>query len=140
MHVPATDIFGPALVIPEQFYSGVRETSESSGEKRLMFAILDDAVHSLQSYRLSKNRARRDEYDAAKAWVEATDVDWPFSFENICDCLGLDAEFFRDRLVRSDDANQVLELAKPTPRLVSLAKRKRALVDEAVDMVTGAAA
>ena len=35
----------------------------------------------------------------ALAYVASTDRAWPFSFENLCDALGLDAAALRDELV-----------------------------------------
>jgi hypothetical protein len=130
MHTATTDIFGPALVTPEQYFAGVAATSESSGEKRLMFAILEDAVNSIQRFKLTKNPARRDEYDEAKAWVEARDVDWTFSCENICEVLGIDVHSLRERLISVEEAGTAKTHRKLKPTMMSLESRRRRLALE----------
>jgi hypothetical protein len=42
---------------------------------------------------------RRDIEDAI-AWIASTDRRWPFSFENICEALGMEADELRRRLRR----------------------------------------
>ena len=39
-------------------------------------------------------------YAAAYAYVASTDRTWPFSFENLCEALGLDAGSLRTELAR----------------------------------------
>ncbi|HLK10676.1 MAG TPA: hypothetical protein VKW76_04810 [Candidatus Binatia bacterium] len=63
-------------------------------EKRLMLAVLTDAVATLRRTRTERRRAIAE----AHAWFVATDPGWPFSFVNVCDALGLDAARVR-RLV-----------------------------------------
>lgn len=71
--------------------------------KRLMAAVLQTVLDDCRGsiYR----RARG--YEAplvlegagqAIAYVESTDRAWPFSFENICEALGLDADGLRHEL------------------------------------------
>ena len=130
MQTATTNIVGPALVTPEQYFDGVAATSESSGEKRLMFAILEDAVNSIQRFKLTKNAARREEYDEAKAWVEAHDVDWTFSCENICEVLGIDVHFLRERLIAVEETGTARPDQKVKPTIMSLESRRRRLALE----------
>ena len=37
-------------------------------------------------------------YVQARAYVASTDRTWPFSFENLCDAIGLDADNVREEL------------------------------------------
>jgi hypothetical protein len=41
----------------------------------------------------------RKAYESAKAYLTSTDRTWPFTFENVCDALGLDAGSLRRRLI-----------------------------------------
>jgi hypothetical protein len=34
-------------------------------------------------------------FDEAEGWIENTDTRWPFSFENVCVLLDLEAEYVR---------------------------------------------
>jgi len=71
-------------------------------EKRLMLAILQDAVACLEKglFRTSQ-RCSRPAYEAAQ-WIAQRNRTWLFSFENICDNLNLDAEALRQRLLRKE--------------------------------------
>jgi len=64
------------------------------GERALMRAVLTDAIKCLSGAgregHLLKAEARR--------WLASRDVVWPFSFENICGALDLDAPTLRRRL------------------------------------------
>jgi hypothetical protein len=68
------------------------------GEKRLMLAVLTDAVGCIERYRSARGARCRKEYQAALRWVAAHDRVWPFSFENICQALDLDAVRLRTAL------------------------------------------
>lgn len=66
-----------------------------SGERRLMLAILEDAIAAagVDPFTSSaKVRALRAE---ARAWLMSDDRAWLFSFANICDALGFDVDYLR---------------------------------------------
>src|SRR5579875_408424 len=67
------ELFQPDVLLPTQFFDRLRRRSEHDGERRLMVAVLEDA----------------------EAWIESPDRTWLFSFENICDVLGIDADYLR---------------------------------------------
>lgn len=65
-----------------------------------MLAVLQDAVSCLQrGFFGHSRRCSRPAYEAAQ-WMARRDRSWPFSFENICDYLNLDAEALRQRLLQ----------------------------------------
>ena len=65
-------------------------------EGRLMLAVLQDAVAAL----LKGVRAPQGPSQELVSWFLADDVDWPFSFVNICEMLDVDAARLRTRLRR----------------------------------------
>src|SRR5262249_53617252 len=65
------------------------------GAERLMLAVLKDAVDCIERYRSRHGARSRPEYEAALHWVRVQDRVWPFSFENICLRLDLDADRLR---------------------------------------------
>src|SRR5215510_15536760 len=71
-------------------------------EKRLMLAILQDAIACLEKglFRTSRHGSRP-AYEAAQ-WIAQRDRTWLFSFESICDNLNLDAEALRQQLLRKE--------------------------------------
>ena len=65
------------------------------GEKRLMLAVLKDAVACIERYNSGDGARSLPVYRAALHWVFAQDQAWPFSFENICLALDLGPVRFR---------------------------------------------
>ena len=49
----------------------------------------------------------------AIAYMASTDRAWPFSFENLCDALGMDAGYVRRRLERESEYDRTIEISKP---------------------------
>lgn len=71
--------------------------------KRLMVAVLRAVVDDCRAgsvYRRSVGYAALEAHQVrnAAAYVASTDRGWPFSFENLCDALDVDADALRDEL------------------------------------------
>ena len=92
-------IIAPEVILPSQFFSTVSLASERP-EKRLMLAVLQDAVGTLLKHAGSARRGRRRLVREAEQWIYARNVDWPYSFENICAALNLDPAALRQGLRR----------------------------------------
>lgn len=78
-------------------------------QKRLMLAVLQTVVDDCQGPSVrgpESHRARADAraHEQATAYVASTDRSWPFSFENLCEAVGLDATVLRRGLQRLDAA------------------------------------
>jgi len=96
-------ILEPDIFLPSQFYGAGALSRQLEGEKRLMIAILKDAVECLQKYRGSRSSAGKISYQSAIDWVEDTDTEWLYSFTNICDLLGFDPNYLRDQLLKREN-------------------------------------
>lgn len=95
-------IIEPDTFLPSQFYGNRGLSRQLDGEKRLMLAILKDAVECLEKYRGSKNSIGRGLYENTLEWVEDRSAGWPFSFNNICDLLGFDPDYLREFLLKRE--------------------------------------
>ena len=87
----------PETILPEQFF---RPSAALPPEKQLMLAVLEGALLDLQrsaGARTSRARRLADEVDT---WFAADDEDWPCSFLNVCQALGLDVSAVRARVAR----------------------------------------
>jgi hypothetical protein len=71
------------------------------GERRLMLGVLIDAIRTLHAHRGSTAhwRARR-AWWRERAWFQSEDRSALFSFQNICDALGFDAEYIKRYVLR----------------------------------------
>ena len=96
-------ILEPDIFLPSQFYGAGGLSRKLEGEKRLMIAILKDAVECLEKYRGARTSAGRSHYESAIEWVKDTDTEWLFSFTNICDLLGFDADYMREVLMKREN-------------------------------------
>jgi hypothetical protein len=68
-------ILEPDIFLPSQFYGNGALSRQLEGEKRLMIAILKDAVECLEKHRGSRSGAGKISYQSAIDWVEDTDTD-----------------------------------------------------------------
>ena len=110
-------ILEPDIFLPSQFYGNGGLSRILEGEKRLMIAILKDAVECLEKSRAARSSAARISYQSAIDWIEDSDTDWLYSFNNICDLLGFDPAYLRAQLLKREN-----RYFKQTPiRNVSLA-------------------
>jgi hypothetical protein len=88
------------LVMPEQYYPQFGGESSLPGEKRLMLAVLKDAIDILMKHRDRREGPGRRLYVEAADWIRSDDGDFPFSFVNVCETLGFDPSCLRRGLMR----------------------------------------
>src|SRR2546428_4243167 len=93
----------PETVLPSQFFDRLQADASLQPEKRLMLAVLEDAVGTFQKYVNVGSRHGRRLFSEAEEWFASEDADWPFAFVNVCQALGLDAEYLRAGLWRWRD-------------------------------------
>jgi hypothetical protein len=105
-------ILEPDIFLPSQFYGAGGLSRKLEGEKRLMIAILKDAVECLEKYRGARTSAGRSHYENAIEWVKDTDTEWLFSFTNICDLLGFDPDYMREVLMKRE--NKYVKPVRPS--------------------------
>ena len=65
-----------------------------------MRAVLKDALAVLFKYDATQDRRGQRLLAEAQHWLESDDTDWPFSFVNVCDALGLEPSCVRERVAR----------------------------------------
>lgn len=95
-HTPIPD----CVLVPEQFFSPPNHTPASrSGVKRLLLAVLQDAVACWFRYRHARSVRGQRLFRETQAWFWATDQNGLFAFERICEHLKLDPDYIRRGLV-----------------------------------------
>jgi len=78
-------------------------------EKMLMFAILVDAISRFQTFSSANGMHRTRQFYEVKNWLLNNRQDWPFSYRNVCEALGLDPDYLRRGLLR--------QINLPRPRI-----------------------
>lgn len=69
-------------------------------EMALMLAVLEDAISCFQRHVLASGGKAKRQFREAEKWIMEKDNEWLFSFENICEALGLSPRFVRKGLLR----------------------------------------
>lgn len=81
-------------------YVSDRTQSSLSPEKRLMLAVLEDAIFCFQECHAARQGKRKQTFDSARQWFFDPVDDRVFSFENICLALELEPQYVRSGLLR----------------------------------------
>ena len=76
--------------------------AQAIGERRLLLAILEDAIRCFQTYLFARETRGRVLFREAEQWLASEDRDL-FSFETICEVLGIDPQQVRRGLHRWRD-------------------------------------
>ena len=89
------------IMLPAQYANRVRLAEP---HRRLMAAVLRAVIDDCRGGSVYRRSADRDIIGAgtvqkAIAYVASTDREWPFSFENLCEAVGLDPSWLRRSLL-----------------------------------------
>jgi len=87
-------------ILPAQFQPAAPSPAHGQPEAALMRAVLEDAIQCLREGWLSTGRSKQRLAREALQWLFSDDLEWPFSFMNICTRLGLEPEYLRRGLRR----------------------------------------
>lgn len=94
-------------------------------EKRLMFAVLEDAIACFQRFIDAKGRKEKQLHQNAVAWIFESDNNRIFSFESVCEACGLNPQFLRAGLRRWSERNRVIKYSGDTAQRTSKRWRQR---------------
>ena len=93
-------LFGPETLLPTQYFDHVATEAAFQPEKRLMLAVLEEAIATFQRHVSAETRRSKRLVEDVEEWVSGTQSEWPFSFDNICAALDLDPQYLRTGLER----------------------------------------
>ena len=109
-------LFQSDVLIPDQYFETLHSKAGLKPEKRLMLAVLEDAVACFRKHTAARSGSGKKLFAEAEEWFLEKDGDWSFSFESICGALGLDPEYLRRGLGRWKENNGRFSM-KPSPKL-----------------------
>src|SRR5688572_18677642 len=89
-------LFQPDVLIPSQYREIFYNGATREPEKMLMLAVLENGIHTFKKHVHAGDARFREAFD----WIMDENGDWFFSFENICDVLGMDARYIRKEIMR----------------------------------------
>ena len=92
-------VAGLHQILPSQYFD-VSGGHRLTAEQRLMLALLADAINVYQQGAVSKATRKRLLYIDAERWIMAASVDpHAFSFDTVCDALGINPSVLRRKLL-----------------------------------------
>lgn len=94
-----TSLFQPDNLLPAQYFATFRRKTYLEPERRLMLAVLEDAVCCFQKYMFARDTRGKARFRDAENWILEEQSDWSFSFNNICEVTGCDPDYLRQGLV-----------------------------------------
>ena len=93
-------LFQPDTILPFQYFELFRRNTCLEGEKKLILAVLEDAVACFQKHYGARDKKGKELFYEAQEWLMDEKDDWVFSFRNICESLGINPEYLRSGLVQ----------------------------------------
>jgi hypothetical protein len=93
-------LFAPLVLTPEQYYDNRRNDTAVRPIKRLMLAILEDALWCLHHHADAKNGEPQLLYREAERWFSQEDQTALLSFNLCCETLGIEPDYLRSSLRR----------------------------------------
>lgn len=93
-------LFEPDVLLPGQFFSFFRKEAGFDRERRLMLAVLEDAIDCFQKYAHTSDLRGRQLFLESYEWIMSPDKRWLFSFENICQIVDMNPDYIRQGLGR----------------------------------------
>jgi len=93
-------LFQPDTLLPTQYYETLHNKASLLPEKRLMLAILGDTIGCFKNSRFAQGRRQATLLRDADSWILGENNDWLFSFDNVCETLGIEPAYLRQKLLR----------------------------------------
>lgn len=89
-----------ADLIPVQYSDPVAVRIQMSGEYRLLWAVLEDAIDCYFRYATQSSPEAQDLFREAAEWIESDEEEWLCSFKGICAAFRVDPYHLRRGLRR----------------------------------------
>ncbi len=124
MEEKVASLFQPDILLPAQYFETFRRKAHLESEKRLMLAVLEDAVACFQKYTFAREGKGKVIFQEAEEWIIEEGSDWLFSFENICEVLGFSPQYVRQGLLRWKEAKLAKRPKAKIYRLIPKEARK----------------
>jgi hypothetical protein len=119
-HEEGVEFSDTEAVLPLQFFGARRGKAENEPLRRLLGAVLVEAVRSFQNSAGAKRPARLRDFAEAKSWLFSSEDDGPFSFSAVCEALEIDSQALRRGLLRWEEKKLSGEKAPIIRRSASL--------------------
>lgn len=94
-HEEVQESISLAEIIPVQYSDPVAVRIQSSGEYRLLWAILEDAIDCYFRYSDLPSTSAQEQFREAEEWIESNEEEWLCSFNSICRHFQIEPGYLR---------------------------------------------
>ena len=123
MEERVSSLFQPDTLLLEQYLDTFRRKLQLEPEKKLMLAILEDAIACYQKYVFARDSKGKILFEEAEQWVHGDGGGSVFAFDSVCESLGLNPDYLRRGLA---DWKQTAQARRAAPaKLYQLATTPR---------------
>jgi hypothetical protein len=92
--------FASGAIMPVQYFGALKKQDDRiEPYKRLLMAVLEDAVRCFQTNVGATNSTRRRLFIETELWIQSETTDGPFSYVAVCETLGIDPAYMRRALM-----------------------------------------
>jgi len=95
-----SSLFQVDTLAAQQYHDTYRRKIPQQAEKRLMLAVLEDAINCYQDNIFAVHKKRVQLFKEAEEWFMSNDASWIFSFVSVCSILNLEPDYFRTGIKR----------------------------------------
>lgn len=88
-------LFEPDALLPVQYFETLRRKVPIEPERRLMWAILEDAVDCYRKHLAAPQDKHNGEFSEVESWILDGDKAWLYSFDNICETFDIEPQYLR---------------------------------------------
>jgi hypothetical protein len=88
---------------PLELLERVKRTAYQEPERALMVAVLRDAITCLEKYGALKSSGNKRLFDESIEWILSDDCEWLFSFNSVCEAVGVNPAYLRRGLVEMSE-------------------------------------
>jgi hypothetical protein len=107
-HDDLPNIFQSIGLLPIQWGESRRRKLPSEGERKLLFAVLEDAIRCYLKHRDRDASRTNEDFIEAAEWLSSDEGDGPFAYVSVCEALGIDADCLRAGI--SDHSGRLQEI------------------------------
>lgn len=93
-------LFQADSLAAHQYFNTFRRKDGLGPEEKLMLAVLEEGISCFQKYLFAQDKGERRLFREAQDWILEEGKEEPFSFENICEVLGIAPNYLRRGLLR----------------------------------------
>ncbi len=124
-----SELFEPDMLLPTQYFAALKRKKYPNGEHRLLVALVRDAVDCFQKHIHARDAKRRQLFIDAEEWIGADDEYTQFSFNNVCEILGMNPDYVRRGLLTWRDGERRSRRRRVRQKATVRAKRETAHIE-----------